>query len=219
MNEELGDQPSAEPDPADPAGPAQPEPGQAAAPAAGQGGLARLRGLSRTARIVYAGTAVVLAAVLAVWLSSSGPASARPGQPLARNFTMAELGYPGRQVSLSQFRGKPVIVNFFASWCGPCQKETPLIARFYRAMEGRVTVIGIDANDQTGPALRFVRAAGVRYLVGFDPGTAPVALAYGVYALPQTFFLNARHHIVSRILGAVTMKELSAGVAAMNERD
>jgi cytochrome c biogenesis protein CcmG/thiol:disulfide interchange protein DsbE len=213
MNEEHDDQ-----SPADLPGPARPVSVPAVPPAARQGGLARLRGLSRTARIVYAGAAVVLAAVLAVWLSSSGPVRARQAQPLARSFAMAELGQPGRQVSLSQFSGKPVIVNFFASWCAPCQRETPLIARFYREMKGRVIVLGVDANDETGPALRFVRAAGVGYPVGFDPNPAPVALAYGVYGLPQTFFLNARHRIVSRILGAVTMKELTDGVTAMNER-
>ena len=75
----------------------------------------------------------------------------------------------------------------------------------------------MDSNDETGPALRFVHAAGVRYPVGVDPLPAATTVSYGVLALPQTFFLNARHRIVKRIFGAVTMKELSAGVALMDK--
>ena len=181
-----------------------------------RGWTARLRGLSRTSKIIYAGAAVLLALVAVVSLESTGPAKAKHAEPLAKGFTLAELGHPGQDISLAGFAGKPVIVNFFASWCIPCKRETPLIARFYRAAKGRVIIVGIDANDETGPATRFVRAAGVSYLVGVDPSPAPTALSYGVYALPQTFFLNSRHRIVSRVAGAITAKELTAGVAAMD---
>ncbi len=108
-----------------------------------------------------------------------------------------------------------MIVNFFASWCVPCKKETPLLARFYRAEHGRVTILGIDSNDAAAAAaLRFVRAAGVSYPVGFDPAAA-TATAYGVIAIPQTFFLDARHRVVKRVFGAVTMQDLGAGMAAL----
>lgn len=114
-------------------------------------------------------------------------------------------------MSLGSFAGRPVIVNFFASWCIPCKKETPLIARFYRSVHGRVAVIGVDSNDRARAALRFTRAAGVSYRVGFDPYPAATAIGYGVIAIPQTFFLDARHRIVKRVFGAVTMKGLARG--------
>jgi cytochrome c biogenesis protein CcmG/thiol:disulfide interchange protein DsbE len=103
-------------------------------------------------------------------------------------------------------------VNFFASWCEPCKKETPLLARFYRAEQGKVAIVGLDENDVLGHATSFTRADGVSYPVGFDPH-AVAASAYGVNALPQTFFLDARHRIVDRVFGAVTQAALRKGIA------
>jgi cytochrome c biogenesis protein CcmG, thiol:disulfide interchange protein DsbE len=163
-------------------------------------------------KLAAAIAAVCVAASLAAiaWAATSSPAPA--GDPAAGAFSLPVLGQPGRQVSLGDYAGKPLIVNFFASWCTPCQQETPLLARFYRAEHGRVALVGLDENDGAGSALSFARAHGVSYPVGFDPQTI-AASAYGVDALPQTFFLNASHHIVDRVFGAVTLAELSKGIA------
>lgn len=159
---------------------------------------------------------VIMAAivVVAVLLGAGSPARARR-LPAARPFTLSQLGIPGRKISLAAYAGRPVIINFFASWCAPCQKETPLIARFYAAHHGRVVIIGIDANDQAGAALKFVHAEGVRYPVAFDP-TATVTTSYGIAALPQTLFLNAKHQIVRHVAGAVTAQELNSWAATIS---
>jgi cytochrome c biogenesis protein CcmG/thiol:disulfide interchange protein DsbE len=115
-------------------------------------------------------------------------------------------------VALADYAGQPLIVNFFASWCSPCQTETPLLARFYRGEHGKVALVGLDENDVLGSAMSFTRANGVSYPVGWDPQVT-VASAYGVVALPQTFFLNAEHRIVDRIFGAVTQTTLRKGIA------
>ena len=104
------------------------------------------------------------------------------------------------------------IIRFFASWCTPCQQETPLLARFYRGEHGKVALVGLDENDVLHSAMSFTHANGVTYPVGWDPETI-AASAYGVAALPQTFFLNASHHVVDRIFGAVTLSDLSTGIA------
>ena len=122
------------------------------------------------------------------------------------------LGHSGQRVALSGYPGQPLIVNFFASWCEPCKKETPLLATFYRAEKGKVALVGLDENDVIGNATSFTRADGVSYPVGWDPQFS-AASAYGVNALPQTFFLNARHQIVDRVFGAVTLAELHKGIA------
>jgi thiol-disulfide isomerase/thioredoxin len=179
-------------------------------------GLDTLRGLSRGRKIVITvSTGCLIALVLILTLGSGGGpsrASSVP-PPAAKAFTLHALGHPGL-VSLRQYAGRPVIVNFFASFCGPCKKETPLLARFYRARHGQVAIVGVDVNDGTAAAMRFVRSAGVSYPVGADP-TAATATGYGVIAIPQTFFLNAAHHVVKRVFGAVTPGDLGAGLALM----
>ena len=145
--------------------------------------------------------------------SASG-ASGRSARPAAAApaFSVPVLGHTGQRVSLGQYAGRPLIVNFFASWCDPCKTETPLLAKFYRAEKGKVALVGLDENDVLGNAMSFTRADGVSYPVGWDPQLG-VASGYGVGGLPQTFFLDARHRIVDRIFGAVTLADLQKGIA------
>jgi cytochrome c biogenesis protein CcmG/thiol:disulfide interchange protein DsbE len=168
-------------------------------------------------KISYLAAAVVLAATVALVVTLAGGQAKKTGPPpVARSFSLAQLGQPGSRVTLASYTGRPVIINFFASWCTPCQHETPMLAKFYLSTHGRVRVLGIDSNDQTAAALRFVSKTGVRYPVGFDPYPSTTTTSYGVYALPQTFFLNARHQIVLHVLGSLTTKDLTRGVALMN---
>jgi thiol-disulfide isomerase/thioredoxin len=181
--------------------------------------LARLRAMSRRAKIATA-IAVTLAvvAVALVLAAAHGPARQAAPPMAAKSFSLPVLGQPGSTVSLAQYTGQPVIVNFFASWCEPCQRETPLLARYYDSHAGHLNLIGIDANDQQAAALRFVAKVGVRYPVGWDPFPAATTTSYGVLALPQTFFLNAQHRIVARVMGAVTARVLARDVTLMNQR-
>lgn len=161
--------------------------------------------------------AVVVAASLVVLALAGGKAnSAGPsGKPRAATFSLPVLdpsGVGSGRVALAAYAGKPLIVNFFASWCAPCKTETPLLARFYRTEQGKVALVGLDENDTVTSALRFTGADGVTYPIGWDPAIT-VASAYGVDGLPQTFFLDARHRVVDRIFGAVTQADLNKGVA------
>jgi len=183
----------------------------------------RTAGLVRRHKVITGITALFIVAIIAVSLATNGT-SASPSNPAAATgsgnaaapgFTLPALGKSGQQVSLSQYQGKPVIVNFWASWCEPCQQETPLLASWYKQQHGHVVLLGLDENDTTANALKFADAKGVSYPIGFDPRVT-VALAYGVDGLPQTFFLNAKHRIVDHVLGAVTKAELAKGLRLMN---
>jgi thiol-disulfide isomerase/thioredoxin len=146
---------------------------------------------------------------------ADGAGAVRPaGSPAAAAFSLPEMGEPGHQISLAAYAGKPLIVNFFASWCPPCKQETPLLASFYRGEHGAIAVVGLDENDVLANAQKFVRADGVGYPIGWDPGIV-AATAYGVdgLGLPQTFFLNAQHRVVYRVYGPVDDAELRTGAA------
>ena len=156
----------------------------------------------------------VAASLVAIALvaSGSGAPAGAAADPAAPTFSLPVLGQSGQKISLSDYAGRPLIVNFFASWCEPCQKETPLLATFYRSEHGKVAIVGLDENDVLGSATSFTHKEGVSYPVGFDPGVT-AASAYGVAGLPQTFFLDARHRIVDRIFGAVTLADIHRGIA------
>ena len=149
--------------------------------------------------------------------SNSGQAG-KPAVVAAPAFSLPALGHSGQQVALSGYRGRPLIVNFFASWCEPCKKETPLIARFYRNSRGNPAILGVDVNDSSAKAMSFVRKSGVTYPVVADPAPMQAAIAYNLPGLPATFFLNSRHVIVKRVYGPVTQAELTSGAALMAGR-
>ena len=177
---------------------------------------ARRRLVVRSKTMLAAAAAVVLGAGVVIGLTASSQAAKTPATPQpAKAFTLAALGQPGHTISLAAFAGRPVIINFFASWCGPCKRETPLLASFYRSHHGKILVIGVDANDENSPALKFVKAEGVQYPVAADPYPARVTVSYGVLALPQSFFLNSRHMIVKHVVGSLTPAELNAWAASL----
>ena len=178
-------------------------------------GAAREVGRSALRHKVLTAVIVVCVAgsLIAIGVVGSASGQPKPAVVAAPAFSLPLLGdESGQQVALSKYRGQPLIINFFASWCEPCKTETPLLAKFYRTQKGKVALVGLDENDTLGNAMSFTHADGVSYPVGFDPHFA-VATAYGVNALPQTFFLNARHEIVDRVFGQVTLASLNKGIA------
>lgn len=180
--------------------------------------IPRLRGRRRPGKVtvaVAAACAVAVAAVIAVNATSHTPQPA-PEKP-APGFTLPSLADPAQQVSLAAYRGKPVIVNFFASWCAPCKRETPLLVNFYSTARTRIAVIGIDADDSAPAARQFLTAQRVAYPVGFET-TSAVADAWGVsqVGIPETFFLDSRHRIARRVFGDVTKQGLTSGTALID---
>jgi cytochrome c biogenesis protein CcmG/thiol:disulfide interchange protein DsbE len=181
------------------------------------GAIGELRRSAVRHKLVSAFVVLCVAGSLAGIALATSTAPGPAADPDAPAFSLPVLGHPGQQAWLGAYAGRPVILNFFASWCAPCQQETPMLARFYRGEHGQVALVGLDENDILSHALAFTRAAGVTYPVGWDPHF-DAASAYGVSGLPQTFFLDARHRIVDRIFGPVTLAELRRGIALATGR-
>jgi cytochrome c biogenesis protein CcmG/thiol:disulfide interchange protein DsbE len=160
--------------------------------------------------------ACVVAAVTVTTVTGTagGSGTTKHADPVAKAFSLPALGQAGQRISLSSYAGQPVVLNFFASWCVPCRAETPLLARFYKSAQGKVAIVGLDENDSEASALKFVHTARVTYPVAFDPSVS-AGTAYGVIAIPQTYFLDAAHHIVKHIFGALTQRELNSWAARL----
>lgn len=153
---------------------------------------------------------VLLAASLLVRGSATSPTAL--GVP-APNFTLADLD--GKPIRLADLRGRPVIVNFWASWCGPCVEEFPLLreAAARHADDGLV-VIGVVYRDRSEAARDFMRRNDATWAAAMDPGER-VAEAYGILGPPETFFIGRDGTIVARQLGQFTAASLDEKVAAI----
>ena len=126
----------------------------------------------------------------------------------------------GGRVRLAALRGRPVVVNFWASWCEPCARELPLLAKAQAAHrgDGLVLVGVLAASDQPGPARRFAARHGATWPTGLDPGpgpSGPTMTAYGVAGLPETFFVRRDGTLASRQLGELTEASLARQLAAI----
>jgi cytochrome c biogenesis protein CcmG, thiol:disulfide interchange protein DsbE len=109
---------------------------------------------------------------------------------------------------LAGLRGKPVVVNIWASWCGPCVAEAPELARVSRAMKGKVQFVGVDILDQRAPARRFIQRYGWIYPSLFDP-TGSIRDGLGLLGQPDTIVYDAQGNQVFSWPGPVDAAALT----------
>lgn len=129
----------------------------------------------------------------------------------AKQFNLPDLRDSSRSVALSDFRGKPVVVNFWASWCVPCRKEMPDFERVASQTRGRVAFVGVNHQDDRADALQLLHETGVLYPVAFDPG-GKTALAYGLFGMPTTLFISAQGQLVGRHTGQMSRTDLEKAI-------
>ncbi len=144
--------------------------------------------------------AVVLI-VLAASIASSASAGPEIGKP-APAFTLHDLS--GKKVSLADYRGKVVIVNFWASWCVPCRREMPPLQRAYENLGPKGLVVLAISVDPSEAAVRsYVKTASLTFPVLLDPHKDAYFDAYGVLVLPTSFVIDRKGNIAQRLLGEV----------------
>lgn len=119
----------------------------------------------------------------------------------------------GDRLALADLRGRPVVVNFWASWCIACREEAPILHASAQAHAGKVVFLGVDVQDLTGEARAFARKYGMNYGSVRDESNSAY-YAYGLTGVPETYYLDARGRVIAHTPGPVTRAMLAQGIAA-----
>jgi cytochrome c biogenesis protein CcmG, thiol:disulfide interchange protein DsbE len=120
------------------------------------------------------------------------------------------------RLSLAELRGRPVVLNFWASWCIPCRDEAPILNASARAHRGEVVFVGIDVQDLRSDALSFLREFDVVYVSVRDEADDTYR-AYGLTGVPETYYMSTDGRIVAHSPGAISRSSLEAGIKQATE--
>ena len=157
--------------------------------------------LKATAQLLALGCVAGLLALL-VWSVVHQEHAPRVGA-VAPAFTLHRLEGTGR-VSLASYRGKAVVLNFWASWCQPCKAEAAVLERDWSSYRARgVVFLGVDYHDLASDARRFVSAHSLTFTM-LEDGSGKVTGSYGVSQVPETYVLNRQGRIVAHLAGPIT---------------
>ena len=154
----------------------------------------------------------MLMAFLASGLTGKSSITGKSGEQLeggmAPDFTAFS---PDRSViSLSDYRGSPVILNFWASWCPPCREETPILQKVWVENQNKgIVILAVNVQDREEDALQYLAEFGVTFPNVYDKNGG-ITVDYGVTGLPVTFFVDRRGEIVGRWVGSIGHVSLSS---------
>jgi len=167
--------------------------------------------MNRTVLIVGVAITLALVAVLFVGLGKDpaeikSPLIGKPAPP----FTLKAVG-TGQTIDINALRGKPVVVNFWATWCVPCYQEHPVLVENARLIPN-VQFVGVVFNDTEDKINEFLRERGSSYPTLLDQ-QGKTAIAYGVGGVPETYFLNRQGVIVAKFTGPMTTEILQSNLA------
>ena len=161
-------------------------------------------------RLTALGIAVAVLALLALLVWGMGRRTATVGAVATPLRAAPEFSLPLYDLghfALSEVRGHPVVVNFWASWCIPCEDEAPVLEAAARAYDGRVRFVGLDVQDTEQEGRRFIQRFGVTYPNGLDR-TGAISIDYGMTGVPETFFIRTDGLIQRKWAGPVRPDQL-----------
>ena len=164
--------------------------------------MLRVRSLTIVTGLILVAAASVLAMLAARRAAPDEPTST------TADFALPHLLRNGETVTLSDYDGQPIIVNFFASWCVPCREEMPALEAVYRKhRENGLAVIGVGTRDGERPLMGFALSTGVTFPVVWD-GLGEVAATYRVWGIPTTHFIDRAGNIQKTVTGALKLEQL-----------
>ena len=145
--------------------------------------------------------------------STTAPTDTTEPLLLAPDFVVYDEN--GNEVHLYDYIGKPIVLNFWASWCGPCKMEMPDFNERYLQLGDEIHFLMINMTDgarETIPtASAFITEQGYQFPVFYDT-TGSAAMTYGAYSLPTTFFIDAQGHAIAQAVGAIDADTLQQGI-------
>jgi cytochrome c biogenesis protein CcmG/thiol:disulfide interchange protein DsbE len=153
---------------------------------------------------------VITAALIAVFVLSLGNDPQHIESPLigvaAPNFALKEVG-TGNTLDLAHYRGKPVVLNFWATWCRPCWEEHPMLTETAKMNGDSVQFVGVVFQDDEKKITDFLQQRGWAYPTLIDD-RGKTAIAYGVGGVPETFFIDRTGRIVAKHDGAISAEAM-----------
>ena len=157
---------------------------------------------------------LVGAVVAGVLLTSGGKKATGEAAP---NFTLPNLQDGKDSISLASLRGKPVLVNFWATWCTPCTQEMPMLEAAHNKWGSKVQFVGIDRQDYKPDALAFAQRTHVTYPLASDPD-ATLDGSYRLRGMPTSVFIDRDGRIVQRVTGPLTKAQLDDTLKTLTEK-
>lgn len=150
---------------------------------------------------------------LATTTTQSGETTTEKQLQLAPDFTVIDRD--GKEVKLSDYKGKPIVLNFWASWCGPCKNEMPEFDKACKEYDGEIEFMMVNLTDggreTIDSATQFIDSTGYTFPVYFDTNNSASSVYY-TYSIPVTYFINADGYLVAQATGTLSADGLQQGI-------
>ncbi len=174
-------------------------------------------------KTLMVGAILIAGLFLTVWgasmlLRSNGSSAAEESNTApvvgsyAPNFTAETLD--GKDITLRDYRGKPMLLNFWATWCPPCRAEMPLLQQYYSKHQGEYNMVAVNNAEPKAQVQAFIQQQGFTFTVALDPQQSIVA-KYRIQGFPTTFFIDADGVIRYTHVGMLDEATLQAGLKSI----